>query len=337
MNMKIYLLCLVGSSIQPAAFAYSSASTSSAVQNKDTIFNAWCSDVGIVCSGAEVRTTPESVAGRGVFTTKAINSGEEIISIPYHSALMQSTAGRYFPTLEQKLMKCRTSSSKQKLSLAKRISNRIRRRRRQSIDQEEKFAADDFWQAELTAYAKAALEIDHPLSPWIAQWTRDDPMQNLADNCSTGRYDDEAINSAVCDFQEMAPKISKYKLNAAVGIRLNELEEYSQRYESKVPTSNSLYTTLISRAVGISDSVTAVLPMHDMINHSCNPNVGVAFGEDGTFKIVALQDIPKDKELFISYRDIRDDAKNWDEDKAAWLLVQWGIPSSPSEPEQFWP
>ena len=158
-------------------------------------------------------------------------------------------------------------------------------------------------------------------------------MQNLVDQ-SNWQYEDEAINKAVKEFQEMAPDISEYKIAAAVGIRLQKLDEYLDKYSNnsgQVQTDASLYSTLLSRAVGLSDSVTAVLPMHDMINHSSNPNVGMVLdGEDLTFKLVATTDIPKDSELFISYMKVLDDGGKWDEDKATWLLVQWGIPSSRS-------
>ena len=61
--------------------------------DKDTIFNAWCSEVGISCPGADVRSTPESVAGRGVFSTKDLSIGEEVISIPHYAALKRYVAG----------------------------------------------------------------------------------------------------------------------------------------------------------------------------------------------------------------------------------------------------
>mmetsp|Transcript_17716 Transcript_17716/g.42688 ORF Transcript_17716/g.42688 Transcript_17716/m.42688 type:complete len:330 (+) Transcript_17716:128-1117(+) len=294
--------------------------------NNDALFNAWCSDVGIECPGAEVRTTPDSVAGRGVFCTKDLSCGDEVISIPYYAALTQENGAGYFPSLARELSSARIQKSGQR-SLLKRIWNRIFRGR--STQREELLAADAFWQAELTAYALAARQGDHPWSTWISQWKREDPFQDLVD-ASVWRHDVDAIEKAALDFQKMAPDISEHRVGAAIGIRLQELDEYSERYEKeKAPTSESMYATLISRAVGLSDNVTAILPMHDMINHSPDPNVALYFGEDGAFKLIATEDIPKDTEIFLTYMDIVDCEGKWDEDKATWLLVQWGIPSSP--------
>ncbi len=292
--------------------------------DKDAIFNAWCSEVGISCPGAEVRSTPESVAGRGVFSTKDLSIGEVVISIPHYAALTQYNCATYFPTLARELSLTHGRSDT-KRGYLKRIWNRITRRLTL-----EKSTADEIWQAELTAYALEALEKGHPWSTWISQWKRDDPLQHLVD-MSAWRNDNEAIRVAVSDFHKMAPGIPKCKIGAAVGIRLHELREYSARYSNKVPTSESLYCTLMSRAVGLSEYVAAVLPMHDMVNHSSKPNLGMAFAEDESFKLIALEDIPKDTELFLSYKVVMDNEGNWDENKATWLLAHWGIPPAPLE------
>ena len=47
----------------------------------------------------------------------------------------------------------------------------------------------------------------------------------------------------------------------------------------------------------------------------------MAFAEDESFKPIALEDIPKDTELFLPYKVVMDDEGNWDEDKATWLLA----------------
>ena len=133
--------------------------------DKDTIFNAWCSEVGISCPGADVRSTPESVAGRGVFSTKDLSIGEEVISIPHYAALKQYNCATYFPTLARELSSARGRSNT-KRGYLKRFWNRIRRRLPL-----EKSIADEIWQAELTAYnALEALEKGHPWSTWISQW-----------------------------------------------------------------------------------------------------------------------------------------------------------------------
>ncbi|KAL9178907.1 hypothetical protein ACHAXT_011880 [Thalassiosira profunda] len=286
---------------------------------RDAAFHQWCSDVGIDCPGGELRTTPDSVAGRGVFSTRPLSEDDEIISIPLYAACTQDNAREYFPTLEQRLKKYR-----RRPGLLRRIWNRLLRRR----SNEER--PDSHWQAELVAYTLQSLEVDHPWSTWIEQWQREDPMQSLVDDMRW-RDDESVISDATSDFHAMAPSVPELKIGAAMGIRLQELDEYTSRYEGRVPTSEKMYTTLISRAVGLAENVTAILPMHDMINHSAEPNVGLAFAEDETFKIVALGDIKEGEELFLRYMDVRDAEGQWDEDKAAWLLVQWGIPSSPSD------
>jgi hypothetical protein len=45
----------------------------------------------------------------------------------------------------------------------------------------------------------------------------------------------------------------------------------------------------------------------------------MAFAEDESFKPIALEDIPKDTELFFFRKVVMDDEGNWDEDKATWL------------------
>jgi hypothetical protein len=285
---------------------------------KDVAFNSWCAEVGIVCSNAEVRTTPASVAGRGVFTTVDVSQGDVVLSVPYYSALTQENGRKYFPDLASKLDSCRKKTQ----SPLRRVWNRIRGKKGEGS-----FVDEDFWQAELSAYAIEAIETDHPWAEWISQWFRDDPYQQLV-NTATWKFDNEALNKTMNDFSLMAPDISKYKVNAAVGIRLAELNSYAKNYQNKVPFSESTYALLTSRAVGLLDGTTACLPMHDMINHNFDPNIAMQFNE-GYFEFVALQDIPKDSELFLSYMDITDDKGEWDEDKATWMLVQWGIPTSP--------
>ena len=289
---------------------------------KDVEFNSWCSEVGILCPSAEVRTTPRSVAGRGVFTTEDVSEGDVLVSVPYYSALTQETGRKYFPDVAEKLERLRKKTQ----SPLRRAWNRIRRKQSAEILND-----DNFWRAELTAYALEALETNHPWSPWISQWLREDPFQQLIEE-GFWRFDDyEAIGRTLEGFGEMAPDISKHKVNAAIGIRLAELENYTNSYKDNAPFSESIYTTMTSRAIGIEEGVTACLPMHDMINHSLDPNIAMNFNDDGYFEFFALRDLAKDSELFLSYMDVTDERGEWDEDKATWMLVQWGIPTSPKE------
>jgi len=298
----------------------------------DATFMQWCSDVGITCTGVELQTTSKSVAGRGVFSTQDISLGDTVISIPYYAALTEENAAVYCPALASELFDIQKGAIKKekKRSKLKRIWNRIRRRR----EENELQPAGGHWQAALTAYALQGLKVDqHAWKPWVEQWARDDPMQTLVEG-SSWRDNDEVIKKAVLDFHKMAPDIPDYKIAAAVGIRLQQIDNYSDQYKDRIPTDPSLYSTVLSRAVGLSDNVTAVLPMHDMINHSFKPNIGLTFADDGCIKLFATKDIPKDQELFLKYMDVLDEEGEWDEDKAAWLLVQWGIPCSRSDIEQ---
>jgi len=317
---------------------------------KDAAFHEWCTTIGITCAGAQVRTTPQSVAGRGVFSTKDLVAGEKLIKIPYHAALTQGNGALNFPSLAKELLHLREQNAQQQQpsgSALRRLWNRLRRKQQPPIAKETNAGenAQEYWKEELTSYALEAIEQDHPWSTWIEQWQRNDPMQTLVDQ-GTWTHDNpvytniypngiaESILTAVNDFQEMAPDIPDYKIGAAVGIRLELVDDYLFQYSNKVPTSASLFSLAVSRAVGLTERVTAIIPMHDMINHSAQSNVEMAFNEKdgvfGSFSLIASVDIPKDTELFLRYTDVTDDEGKWNDDKATWLLTQWGIPSSPT-------
>jgi hypothetical protein len=303
--------------------------------DNDAIFNSWCEEIGIIFPGAEVRTTPLSVAGRGVFSTKDLVKGDEVISIPHHTVMTQYNCEKYFPALASKLSlaHAQTDGWKSKLQrLRRNIWNQTIRRR-------PALGTYDKWQVDLTAYALEAIEQEHPWSTWILQWKRDDPLQRLVDSTAatvTYPWKNDAIEAAITDFHTMAPEISECNIGAAIAIRLNELYEYVTSHTHRgVPISESLYCTLMSRAVGLSDDVVAVIPMHDMINHSSSPNLCLTFDvsddEYATFKLLALEDIPRDTELLLKYKEVTEDDGKWNEEKATWLLAHWGIPSSPSD------
>jgi hypothetical protein len=321
-----------------ASSAFGRSGDGSSINDNDAIFNTWCKDVGIVSPGAEVRTTPLSVAGRGVFSTKDLVQGEEVISIPHHTVMTQYNCEKYFPTLASKLSSAHSQADGWK--------SKMRRLRRniwnQTIRRRPALGTYDRWQVDLTAYSLEAIEQEHPWSTWILQWTRDDPLQRLVDSTVTTTrmtphpWKNDAIEATIADFHTMSPDISQQNIGAAIAIRLNELYEYSSTYKNRgVPISESLYCTLMSRAVGLSDDVAAVIPMHDMINHSSSPNLclsfDVTYDESATFKLFALEDIPKDTELLLRYKEVTEDDGKWNEEKATWLLAHWGIPSSPSD------
>lgn len=74
----------------------------------------------------------------------------------------------------------------------------------------------------------------------------------------------------------------------------------------------------MSRAVGLSDDVVAVIPMHaDMINHSSSPNLCLIFevADDDSARIY-----PRDNDLLLKYKEVTEDNGKWNEEKATWLL-----------------
>ncbi len=281
-------------------------------------------------------------------------AGEEVINIPYHAALTQGNGALNFPALTEELLAIRKKNTPKQQGALKRFWNLIRRRQ-PPVAKETNSGdnAEEYWKEELTAYALEALSSSqeggsaasqvHPWSPWIEQWQRNDPMQTLVEQ-GTWTHDNlvytdiypggiaKSIHTAISDFQKMAPDIPEYKIAAAVGIRLKIVDDYLSQYSNKVPTSASLFSLAVSRAVGLTKHVTAIIPMHDMINHAPQNNVEMRYNvEDESFSLIAAEDIPKDKELFLRYTDVTNAEGDWDDDKAIWLLVQWGIPSFPSE------
>ena len=298
----------------------------------DKRFTAWCLDAGIEIPGCELRTTPRSVAGRGVFATRDLRRGDEVFSVPFDVALTAENAAAHFPELSRRLLECRPPRARGR---AGRLWDRLRGRKPPRLD------ADDCWQAELTTYVLAALESDHPWSGWIKTFRRDDPYQSLVDS-ALWADDPDAISRAVDDFAAMAPDVPRFKVHARVGVRLERLDEYIEGYAGAVPTSPSMHATVASRAVELVDSVTALLPFHDMVNHSPEPNIAMSLEEpEGggrpRFSFLALGDIAQDDELFLKYGDVTDDddGRTWNEDRAAWQLVQWGIPSGPEDYPPF--
>ena len=78
-----------------------------------------------------VSQNQHSVAGRGVFSTKDLVAGEELIKIPYHAALTQGNGALNFPSIGKALLHLREQNSQQQQpsgSALRRLWNRIRRK-----------------------------------------------------------------------------------------------------------------------------------------------------------------------------------------------------------------
>ena len=311
--------------IGPLGFFLLAAATSSS-SSSDDVFHNWCDTVGIQTPQARLRTTSESVAGRGVFAVGDVEEGDVVISIPEYLLLHEYNAEQGFPALTKRNQDIRQNyfDNSNKRKWWRRLLSKTKRTRKQNDVEEFHFVTpDDFWQAELTSYAIAALKQEnHIWAPWIEQWQRNDPMQRMFKKGISWK-DEDAVNDGVKELQKSLPDVPDYKLRAAVHIRLGRMEEL-QRLHGMSDDDLEMYGTLISRAIEIGDGVIGVIPMFDMINHSRKPNLGLHFnGKE--FGLCALRDIQDGEEFFLCYGKV-DNGDGWDENEAVWSLVQWGIP-----------
>lgn len=134
--------------------------------SSDSIFHDWCSHVGIETPIARLMTTPESVAGRGVFAIEDIEQGDTVIRIPRDTLFHEFNAAAIMPEATKKLEKTRRRFSRRQ--------SRLLRPFRKNCEFVE---ASDLWQAEFTKLSLASLDSNNFWAPWIQQWQRDDPLQ----------------------------------------------------------------------------------------------------------------------------------------------------------------
>uniref|UniRef100_A0A7S2EC38 SET domain-containing protein n=1 Tax=Ditylum brightwellii TaxID=49249 RepID=A0A7S2EC38_9STRA len=313
----------------------------------DIQFHQWCDQVGIKTPHAKLITTSNSVAGRGVFAEGDVNEGTPVIIIPEYLVLHDYNAALNFPHVAKELEKKRSRYYKNlnKKALWRRFLLLVRRKKKFNNEEDSNnnnflFATpDDFWQADLTAYSLAVLQTEnHFWKPWISQWHRQDHMQAMYEK-GISWNDDIAVDDGVTQLNNVLPYLSKNRLKAAVQLRLGRMKELHRLYEGFSSTSTTTYESkedfamygiLTSRAMEFGNRINAVMPMYDMINHSRQPNLGLHFnGEE--FALVALRDISHGEEFFHCYKTLPD---TWDEDIAAWILIQWGIPEQPIEMEE---
>lgn len=301
----------------------------------DISFHKWCNSVGInINPSTQLVTSQQSVAGRGVFAFDALEEGEVIARIPYGVIFHPENGASSFPDTAAEIRDCKSKagilleeSSAEDSGIRSRILNRIRKLWRRQESRKFDNVEDAIWQSELTKYAIAAVDEDHPWAMWISQWQRDDPTYHLfASNAKP--WDEDAISDTADELQSIMPDLSIPYLKAALSIRLNRLEEQRVPFglDDNCSTS-SLYSVLGSRACQLGEDTSGVIPFHDMINHSTDPNVIMAY-EDKGVELVATREVEKCKELFLCYTTVGDDL---DLNGALWALVQWGIPTSCSE------
>jgi SET domain len=129
----------------------------------DHAFHSWCTTVaGIQTPAAILKTTSDSVAGRGVFATRDVREGEVVVEIPERSVLHEFNAAFQFPKVAKDFVRQQ-----------KKYLNRERwwwrllflgRQTYKDLDHED--IINSIWSAELTAYCLAAIESDHPWAEW---------------------------------------------------------------------------------------------------------------------------------------------------------------------------
>jgi len=183
---------------------------------------------------------------------------------------------------------------------------------------------DELWQPELTLYALEALRQGHPWSTWISQWQRDDPTYKLF--CSNTKASDEGQIDATCSELKLsfAPYLDEMNIKAALLIKILRLQEERQVIPLKDDSeTSSMYALLGSRAVALDDHLTGIIPFHDMINHSLDPNLSLAYTSDHYIDIYANREVQKGQELFLCYTKLNNSITSMN---ALWALVQWGIP-----------
>jgi hypothetical protein len=145
------------------------------VASRDAVFHQWAEKVGIETPFAQLRTTEESVAGRGVFATEAVMQGTVVMTIPEATVLHDKNAALYFPDTANFLQQKRKEIEK-KFRRSKRWWNRKLFDRRAAQDFEFADPKEDLWQIELTLYALDILvshgrsifqSFSRHLSPWL--------------------------------------------------------------------------------------------------------------------------------------------------------------------------
>lgn len=294
----------------------------------DDRIHAWFDSIGVeINPSVKVLTTSASVAGRGVFAVEPLVADEKIASIPTYAMFHPANARGMFPEVADRIkqrMNCPADDEEDddvetKRKWLPRLLRRLipRKVKDTPIESNE----EPPWQVELTEYALAALDEDHPFAPWVKQWSRDDPVKQLFEKGAPTKEDVEATAMAL---NKMVPDVSLYKILAALSIRLEDYEALTPLLSDTSPRTTSMFTTVTSRTIDVADDVVSVVPFHDMLNHDFVPNAGLGFSDDGKqLELFALTDIVAGDELFLSYTKI---GKEYNEDAAVWMLVQWGIP-----------
>jgi len=258
--------------------------------------------------GVRLETTPKSVAGRGVFANAPLSEGDVAVAIPEHCVFIEKNLSPMFPKLSAKLKRRR----KRFLWFGRIL--------RSKDDYDE--LVDNLWQAELTAFASASKDADHPWGEWIGQWKRDDATHDMFKRKISWKNDQEIKNTAT-ELNRFLPRVSFNYVEAALKMRLKRYHDLKTIYKLDDSSSTAdIYSTLCSRSVQLGENIVGIIPMFDMVNHSPRPNLALCFdGEE--FTLFCTRDIQQGEELFIKYTSNDKDPN--DEINELWNLIQWGF------------
>jgi hypothetical protein len=138
--------------------------TSLFAASADTSFHSWCTSVGIQTPGAVLKTTAESVAGRGVFATRNLKEGDVAIQIPEYCVLHEYHGAVEFPKVAKQFAKEQKRYLNRDKWWWRRTGLPFLGRTYKDMDHED--IMNSIWSAELSAYCLAALESGHPWAEW---------------------------------------------------------------------------------------------------------------------------------------------------------------------------
>jgi hypothetical protein len=275
----------------------------------------------------QLLTSPKSVAGRGVFAVDDLNGGDLIARIPSALVLYPENGAACFPKVARDIESNKIKAGifeadDRKFRWIHKLWQKVVRRKETLVL--EFMEKDETCMPELTLYALAALEADHPWSPWISQWNRDDPAYRLfASNAKP--YQEDVINDTAKELNSIMPDLPLLHLKAALTIRLGRLEEERSVFYLKDNTeTSSMYSVLSSRIIELNDMLVGAIPFHDMINHSLKPNVSIEFNGEW-IELFSNRKVENGEELFLCYTKMDEELN---ENNALWALIQWGIPLS---------
>lgn len=287
----------------------------------DERLEAWYAQQGLLGTDrVKIRTTPRSVAGRGLFysSERPAEQGDLLAFIPARYILTKETAKRQWTDLQ--LVKEEDASA----------------------------VVKEDWPVTLTACASRALHDDEHVawSQWIETWqgpSAPSPPSSLTSN--------EIQNLA------MQTQSSPTEINKALQVRYDVFQRHCARLEESYGCAKSnvgdLYGIVLSRSATLGPDWnydSGIIPLHDMLNHPprdqtpsvelfsigeiasltsrehverlAKSNFSLTNLQDRDLALVARQTIHPGEELFLSYTK-RELLSN--EQARVWKTLQYGF------------